>query len=375
MEKIFKVAGVEKTIENSAVVRKPLDDEEGVYCSLFGYYPKFKCSFSVCVDGRQDRLKKVAELYEILTNDGFETFSAEYSNGRDEEYSYEGPNGRDEEEEEITKEISLNGFITFNDDCLISFGNDWSGIVIMSHKSIDVIKSMIDKYASRYAIPEDKVKCNIIARGHDFYLEEFEIKLKNELDFDLYNEGFDKVNDEIVRSIKEDDNGLYILHGEAGTGKTTYIRHLIKQLRKVKKFVYIPSNLVNDITNPQFISFIMDNKNCVFVVEDCENLVVNKGDKRSSAVADMLNMTDGILADALKIKFICTFNTQEKNIDEALLRPGRCRMRYNFGKLKEERANKAAKKLGLKEPNKDISLAELFAGGNQFIEEKKKIGF
>ena len=191
----------------------------------------------------------------------------------------------------------------------------------------------------------------------------------------MYNEGFDKVNDEIVRSIKEDDNGLYILHGEAGTGKTTYIRHLIKQLRKVKKFVYIPSNLVNDITNPQFISFIMDNKNCVFVVEDCENLVVNKGDKRSSAVADMLNMTDGILADALKIKFICTFNTQEKNIDEALLRPGRCRMRYNFGKLKEERANKAAKKLGLKEPNKDISLAELFAGGNQFIEEKKKIGF
>lgn len=375
MEKIIKVAGVEKTIENSAVVRKPLDDEEGVYCSLFGYYPKFKCSFSVCVDGRQDRLKKVAELYEILTNDGFEIFSADYSNGRDEEYAYESPRAEMEEEEEITKEISLNGFIAFNDDCLISFGNDWSGIVIMSHKSIDVIKSMIDKYASRYAIPEDKVKCNIIARGHDFYLEEFEIKLKNELDFDLYNEGFDKVNDEIVRSIKEDDNGLYILHGEAGTGKTTYIRHLIKQLRKVKKFVYIPSNLVNDITNPQFISFIMDNKNCVFVVEDCENLVVNKGDKRSSAVADMLNMTDGILADALKIKFICTFNTQEKNIDEALLRPGRCRMRYNFGKLKEERANKVAKKLGLKEPNKDISLAELFAGGNQFIEEKKKIGF
>lgn len=375
MEKIIKVAGVEKTIENSAVVRKPLDDEEGVYCSLFGYYPKFKCSFSVCVDGRQDRLKKVAELYEILTNDGFETFSAEYSNGRDEEYNYETPRVETEEEEEITKEISLNCFIAFNDDCLISFGNDWSGIIIMSHKSIDVIKSMIDKYASRYAIPEDKVKCNIIARGHDFYLEEFEIKLKNELDFDLYNEGFDKVNDEIVRSIKEDDNGLYILHGEAGTGKTTYIRQLIKQLRKSKKFVYIPSNLVNDITNPQFISFIMDNKNCVFVVEDCENLVVNKGDKRSSAVADMLNMTDGILADALKIKFICTFNTQEKNIDEALLRPGRCRMRYNFGKLKEERANKAAKKLGLKEPNKDISLAELFAGGNQFTEEKKKIGF
>jgi SpoVK/Ycf46/Vps4 family AAA+-type ATPase len=206
-------------------------------------------------------------------------------------------------------------------------------------------------------------------------MEPFEIKLKGELDFGLYNEGFEEINKEIVRSIKEDDNGLYILHGDAGTGKTTYIRHLIKQLKNNKKFVYVPSNLVNDITSPQFLSFLMGNRNCVFVIEDCENLVVTKNNTRSSAVADMLNMSDGLLADALNIKFICTFNTNEKNIDNALLRPGRCRMKYDFGKLKKERAIEAAKKLGLKEPDKDISLAELFSGENKFVEEKKKIGF
>ena len=119
----------------------------------------------------------------------------------------------------------------------------------------------------------------------------------------------------------------------------------------------------------------MGNRNCVFVIEDCENLVVTKNNTRSSAVADMLNMSDGLLADALNIKFICTFNTNEKNIDNALLRPGRCRMKYDFGKLKKERAIEAAKRLGLKEPDKDISLAELFSGENKFVEEKKKIGF
>ena len=151
---------------------------------------------------------------------------------------------------------------------------------------------------------------------------------------------------------------------------------LIDELgQRVKRFVYVPSNLVDKITSPDFISFILDNRNCVFIIEDCENLVVTRNNTRSSAVADMLNMSDGLLADALKIKFICTFNTDEKNIDSALLRPGRCRMKYNFEKLKKDRAINVANKFGLDIPDKDISLAELFAGENKFIEERKKIGF
>ena len=366
---MIKIFNSDKTIENTAIVRKPLDDEENVYCSLFGYFPTYNCSFSIHSEDHQDRLKKASELYKKLIEDGFKTFSTKYSNETTNEYI------DDETDDDVTSEIYLHGFIVYNDDCLLSFGNDWVGSTIMSHKSIDVVKSVVDKYLSKYTIDNDKVKCSIIAHAHNFYLEEFEIKINNELDFDLYNEGFEDVNKEIIRSIKEDNNGLYILHGEAGTGKTTYIRHLIKQLRKIRKFIYIPSNLVNEITSPTFISFIMDNKNCVFVIEDCENLVVTKNNTRSSAVADMLNMTDGILADALNIKIICTFNTPENNIDEALLRPGRCRMKYDFTKLKKERAIKVAKKLGLKEPDKDISLAELFSGENKYVKEKTKIGF
>ena len=50
-------------------------------------------------------------------------------------------------------------------------------------------------------------------------------------------------------------------------------------------------------------------------------------------------------------------------------------MKYDFTKLKKDRAIKVAKKLGLQEPDKDISLAELFSGENKYVEEKKKIGF
>ena len=356
-----------KTVENVGVFRTSLDNEPVAYSAIFGFYPTHHCSFSIITEDRNDRMKKIAELHDELVKNGFIDFSVNYSN----------TNLDDDDDESgiITSEICMNNCMVFNDDCLISIGNDLWGVDVLSHKSLDVIKSVIDKYLKKYTGTNDKVKCNIIAHSNYFYLEEFEIKVNGDLDYDLYNEGFEDTNKEIVRSIKEDNNGLYILHGEAGTGKTTYIRYLIKQLMKSKKFVYIPSNLVNELTNPQFMSFIMDNKNCVFVIEDCENLVVTKNNIRSSTVADMLNMTDGILADALKIKIICTFNTAEKNIDEALLRPGRCRMKYDFTKLKKDRAIKVAKKLGLQEPDKDISLAELFSGENKYVEEKKKIGF
>lgn len=367
---LYKVYGTDRVIDNNAQLRRSLDDEETVYCSIFGYYPKIKCNFTVRFDDRNERDKICAEIYEKLTKEGFDTFSTYYSNRKDND-DYD----EDEDNDVITTDIRMHSFISFNKDCLISFGNGWGGLTIMTHYGVEKVKELIDKYFTDYVGPDNKVRCNIIAHDHSFYLEEFEIKVNGDVDYDLYNEGFEDINNEIVRSIKEDDNGLYILHGDAGTGKTTYIRHLIKQFKGSKKFVYVPSNLVDDLTSPNFISFILGNKNCVFVIEDCENLVVTRNNMRTSAVADMLNMTDGILADALKIKFICTFNTNEKNIDEALLRPGRCRMRYDFGKLKKERAVKAAEKLGLKIPDKDISLAELFAGGNKFVEEKKKIGF
>lgn len=370
MEKNFKLFGTDKTVENTMVVRRTLEEEESIFCSIFGYFPKFRCMFRIHTDSYSERLKKMEELYKEFLDTGFETFSVTYSNNnKDDDDDVDSGNCT------VSKEIAMNSFVVFNDDVLVSFGCGFGDIIIMVKDSQEKLNYIIDKYLSRFVFLDDKVRCNIIAHHDIFYMEEFEIKVKGDLDFDLYNDGFEEIHNEIIRSIKEDENGLYILHGEAGTGKTTYIRHLIKELKRNKKFVYVPSSLVDDITSPTFISFILENKNCVFIIEDCENLVVTKNNTRSSAVADMLNITDGILADALKIKFICTFNINEKNIDEALLRPGRCRMRYDFGKLKKEKAIKAADKLGLKVPNKDISLAELFAGENKFVEEKRKIGF
>ena len=120
----------------------------------------------------------------------------------------------------------------------------------------------------------------------------------------------------------------------------------------------------------------MRNRGNVFIIEDCENLVTVDEGIRSDGITDLLNMTDGLLSDALNIKIICTFNTDYEKIDDALLRPGRCRCKYEFDLLDKDRANKVAEKFNLQKVDKDISLAELFNPEESFVEEKKRrIGF
>ena len=50
-------------------------------------------------------------------------------------------------------------------------------------------------------------------------------------------------------------------------------------------------------------------------------------------------MSDGLLADDLGIKFICTFNEDIKDIDPALMRKGRLVSKYEFKPLTVEKTN------------------------------------
>ena len=88
----------------------------------------------------------------------------------------------------------------------------------------------------------------------------------------------------------------------------------------------------------------------------------------------LLNITDGVIADVLGIKLICTFNTSLAKIDKALLRKGRLSLKYEFKKLTKD---KVANILG-HSVDKDMSLAEIYniEEENDFSKKiQKKIGF
>jgi hypothetical protein len=124
----------------------------------------------------------------------------------------------------------------------------------------------------------------------------------------------------------------------------------------------------------------MDNNDSVLVIEDAEPALEKRNaGGRSSAVSNVLNLTDGLLSDCLKISILATFNTSEKNIDSALTRKGRLLMNYKFDKLSKEKSQALLKKLGhnveVKEP---MTLADIYFYGknnNNDGFKTKKIGF
>jgi hypothetical protein len=157
---------------------------------------------------------------------------------------------------------------------------------------------------------------------------------------------------------------------------TTYIRYLTHKLKK--NIIFISPDMVNHITDPSFIPFLIKNNDAILIIEDAEQALGANG--RTGAVSNILNLTDGLLSDCLNISIVATINTSMKNIDEALLRKGRLLTNYNFEKLDVGKSKVLLKKLGrgdieVKEP---MTLAEIYFHGeenNGEVYQRRKVGF
>lgn len=215
-----------------------------------------------------------------------------------------------------------------------------------------------------------------------FELKKLEINnLYHDVPLDNYNEDFEKVHTTVIECIDSKKKGLILFHGEPGTGKTCYIKHLISRQTE-RKIIYIPPHLTDSIAAPNFISFVRDHlQNSVLVIEDAETILQARDESygSASAVSNLLNITDGILGDALNILIVCTFNMDAQRIDQALMRKGRLIAEYRFDKLKKDRANALMQKLHGKEATEDMTITDIY---NYEIDQiktpekpKNKIGF
>jgi hypothetical protein len=214
--------------------------------------------------------------------------------------------------------------------------------------------------------------------NNDLTLREFVIKNEPINLNHYYNDDFIPIHNIILNRLQEKKGkGIVLLHGMAGTGKTTYIRHIIRQLRK--KVIYFPPNLAEIIGQPSFMSFLADMENCVLVIEDAENVIASRKSHANGAISNLLNLCDGLLSDCLGIQVICTFNTDLSNVDNALLRKGRLIAKYEFGPLEQKKTNNLVKKLYPNtEINKSMTLAEIYNLQNSDFNngtERRKIGF
>jgi SpoVK/Ycf46/Vps4 family AAA+-type ATPase len=204
-----------------------------------------------------------------------------------------------------------------------------------------------------------------------------EIK-RTKLDLGIfYEDGFKQVDETIRKRLSQkNDKGIVLLHGLPGTGKTTYLRYLVGMIKK--RVLFLSPSVAGDLMNPDFIELLIDNPNTVLIIEDAENIIMDRRQSNNSSVSNLLNISDGLLADFLNVQLICTFNSSLTTIDSALLRKGRLIARYEFGKLSVEKAQRLSNHMGFdKSISTPMTIAEIANPNEQHqpVKQTEIIGF
>jgi hypothetical protein len=240
------------------------------------------------------------------------------------------------------------GYYLLFEDLMLYFGFSGDYVMLYYRKTpIDRVGALADEIRKKFGqdFSESSSLYIIENFGGSVDLQRISVSRPEVGLDDNYNDDFYEVHETILRRLsKPNDKGIVLLHGRPGTGKTTYIRYLIGAVRK--RVIFLPPNLAEVITDPSLITMMSGYKNSILVIEDAENMVVDRNRGGSSAVSALLNLTDGLLSDCLSIQVICSFNTDVMQIDKALLRKGRLIARYEFRELQPEKANRLAHRLG-----------------------------
>jgi len=149
---------------------------------------------------------------------------------------------------------------------------------------------------------------------------------------------------------------VLLLIGPPGSGKTTFIRGLLDYSKKSAMVTYDAAILEKDYI---FASFI-GNDTDIMVMEDCDKFLGSRADG-NTMMHKFLNVGDGLVTSSGKKLIFSTNLPSVRDVDPALIRPGRCFDILNFGMLNKTQADILAKKIGVTLEDKEFySVAEIY---------------
>lgn len=170
---------------------------------------------------------------------------------------------------------------------------------------------------------------------------------------------------------------ILLLLGVPGSGKTTFIRGLLHETKSSASVTYDPNILTRDSF---FADFLESEDTSVIVLEDADNFMRSRAEG-NDMMHRFLNLGDGLVSTSRK-KLVFSSNLPSlRDVDSALLRPGRCFDMVEFSDLNSEQAYSVAKEFGMSryfEKGKRYTLAEVLSGGESAqspVTSRSKFGF
>ena len=275
-------------------------------------------------------------------------------------------------------------FLKINDSVYISYTiinknseNSFVNNVSIYYKSIDDLEN-INKITEdiidlELALDAAQSKLNTaFLTDEGFEIEPVEkLELDEEIDAYYSKETLKSIN-RLTKTLKKTDNGLSILYGTRGTGKTCLINHLCNKLNK--QFVYIPNVMIEAFPNNDVAEFLKANQDTIIVLDDCETVLTDMYSKSNIYVSNIMQLLEGILSHSVKLNIITIFNTErEDEICETLLNSNSIIDVVNFTLLSEDESNNLSKTLNLNKVFKNKNrMIDVLKGRNKIV--NKKIG-
>lgn len=164
------------------------------------------------------------------------------------------------------------------------------------------------------------------------------------------------------------ESNVLVLIGPPGTGKTSFIRGLLHHTGSGAIVSYDTSILESD----EIFADFMSGKEAFMILEDADTFLSSRSKGGNTIMHRFLNIGDGLISTRGKKIVFSTNLPSVRDIDPALLRPGRCFDVMKFGRLDADTAKRIRGDYAGDSP---VSLAELLGDGGDTGAVSGSVGF
>jgi hypothetical protein len=260
----------------------------------------------------------------------------------------------------IVESSSSDGFIIQEEqNNFIKYSVNSNSTTVRSFGDIDWVDSVIEEVEAKFSVVTSYIEWIYGSDGNS-------VNVPLNRDRLPVAEMYPFLNGETLESYydryMESSANILLLIGPPGTGKTTFIRGLLAHRNCSAIVTYDAQILEKD---GFFARFIEDDAE-VMVLEDSDAFLKSRSDG-NTMMHRFLNVGDGLVTTKGKKMIFSTNLPSIRDIDSALIRPGRCFDIVTFDQLDVAQANTLADKLNVKLPVRTrgketdkYSIAEVF---------------
>lgn len=191
---------------------------------------------------------------------------------------------------------------------------------------------------------------------------------EQDIDLDLFYPYITEGIEPFLTKFAESKSNMVLFYGEAGTGKTTLFRHMLKFFRSRQLYQFSGDKVLSD---PNFDSYIASlPEHSLALIEDGDNLL-KKRSSGNSSMSLILNELDGVAKRDIVLLVSANLSTTNE-IDGAVLRGGRCFRSIRCRKLNPDQIERLRAVVEFKNEvpvGESATLSDLLADKNEGIED------